>query len=99
MTKLSLVELQLDERRLRDFSSLTEQELDSYIRQHSETAALVNHIERGPEWTTPLVIPLRSSWWSRLVEFAQTYRLYRKQHGRRYSARIAWSIAFLGTPF
>jgi hypothetical protein len=77
VTKLSLVELQLDERE----------------------RALVEHIERGPEWTTPLVIPLRSSWWSRLVEFAQTYRLYRKQHGRRYSARIAWSIAFLGTPF
>jgi hypothetical protein len=91
MTKLSLVEL--DKRRLRDFSSLTEQELDSYIRQHSETTA------RGPEWTTPLVIPLRSSWWSRLVEFAQTYRLYRKQHGRRYSAQIAYGIAFLGVPF
>jgi hypothetical protein len=60
--------------------------------------ALVEHLE-GVTWTTPLVIPLRSSWWSRLVEFAQTYRLYRKQHGRRYSARIAWSIAFLGTPF
>jgi hypothetical protein len=30
---------------------------------------LVDHIERGPEWTTPLVIPLRSSWWSRLVDW------------------------------
>jgi hypothetical protein len=76
MTKLSLVELQLDERE----------------------RALVEHIE-GVTWTTPLVIPLRSSWWSRLVEFAQTYRLYRKQHGRRYSARIAYGIAFRGLPF
>jgi hypothetical protein len=63
--------------------------------------ALVEHLERGPkvEWTTPLVIPLRSSWWSQAREFVSVYRLYRKQHGRRYSARIAWSIAFLGTPF
>jgi hypothetical protein len=50
MTKLSLVELQLDERE----------------------RALVNHIERGPEWTTPLVIPLRSSWWSRLVDWIRS---------------------------
>jgi hypothetical protein len=61
--------------------------------------ALVEHLERGPEWTTPLVIPLRSSWWSRLVEFANVYRAYRVGNGRRYSARIAWGIAFRGLPF
>jgi hypothetical protein len=30
--------------------------------------ALVEHLE-GVTWTTPLVIPLRSSWWSRLVDW------------------------------
>jgi hypothetical protein len=60
--------------------------------------ALVEHLE-GVTWTTPLVIPLRSSWWSRLVEFANVYRAYRVGNGRRYSARIAWGIAFRGLPF
>jgi hypothetical protein len=47
---------------------LTVADLDDAINDN-ETAALLAHIERGPKvtWTTPLVIPLRSSWWSRLL--------------------------------
>jgi hypothetical protein len=74
MTKLSLVELQLDERE----------------------RALVEHLERGPEWTTPLVINTRTS---RLREWLTVYREYRPYHGRRYSAFIAFQVAFLRTPF
>ncbi len=74
MTKLSLVELQLDERE----------------------RALVEHIERGPEWTTPLVINTRTS---RLREWLTVYREYRAFHGRRYSAWIAFQVAFRRTPF
>jgi hypothetical protein len=36
--------------------------------------ALVEHLERSPKvtWATPLVIPLRSSWWSRLVDWIRS---------------------------
>jgi hypothetical protein len=36
--------------------------------------ALVEYLERSPKvtWTTPLVIPLRSSWWSRLVNWIRS---------------------------
>lgn len=36
---------------------------------------------------------------SRLLEFVQVYRLYRHHHDRRIAARIAYDIAFRGTPF
>ena len=37
---------------------------------------------------------------SKLREFWQMYRLYRKaSHGRVYSARIAYGIAFNGSAF
>jgi hypothetical protein len=72
-------------------------DIDHTLEERAQ--ALVDYLERGPEWTTPLVIPLRSSWWSRLVEFANVYRAYRVGNGRRYSARIAWGIAFRGLPF
>jgi hypothetical protein len=64
-----------------------------------ETQELIAHLERGPEWTTPLVIPLRSSWWSKAREFVSVYRAYRVANGRRYSLWIAWQIAVRGTPF
>lgn len=35
----------------------------------------------------------------RLAEFLAVYREYRMHNGRRYSARIAWGIAFRGLPF
>lgn len=35
----------------------------------------------------------------KIIEFIQVYRLYRKHWGRMYSTKIAYSIAFLGTPF
>jgi hypothetical protein len=54
MTKLSLVDLQLDERE--------REKLLDYLEQ--ERAKV--------EWTTPLVIPLRSSWWSRLVDWIRS---------------------------
>mgnify|MGYP007082274249 CR=1 FL=1 len=34
-----------------------------------------------------------------LREFIAVYMLYRRVHGRRYAARIAWSIVVRGTPF
>jgi len=36
---------------------------------------------------------------SKLIEFISVYRLYRRAHGVRHSARIAYGIAFLGLPF
>ena len=36
---------------------------------------------------------------SRLIDFVRVYRMYRKQHDRRFAARIAYDIAFNGTPF
>jgi len=36
---------------------------------------------------------------SKLIEFIQIYRLYRRHNTRRYSARIAWGCAFRGLPF
>lgn len=36
---------------------------------------------------------------SRLREFIQLYRLYRRRHGRRYSLRIAYGCAFRQLPF
>lgn len=32
-------------------------------------------------------------------EFVDVYRLYRRAHGPRYSAFIAWQIAVKKTPF
>jgi hypothetical protein len=34
-----------------------------------------------------------------LIEFIAVYQQYRPQHSRRYSAQIAWGIAFRGLPF
>jgi hypothetical protein len=78
---------------------MTKLKLVEVDERSDEVRMTYAHLERGPEWTTPLVIPLRSSWWSRLVEFANVYRAYRVGNGRRYSARIAWGIAFRGLPF
>ena len=36
---------------------------------------------------------------SKLQEFWQIYRLYRRAHGVSYSARIAYGCAFRGLPF
>lgn len=37
---------------------------------------------------------------NKLIDFFQTYRLYRKHHAsRRYCARIAYGIAFKSLPF
>ena len=35
----------------------------------------------------------------RLRHFLAVYRLYRKSHTARYSAGVAYRIAFLGSPF
>lgn len=34
-----------------------------------------------------------------LIDFVAVYRMYRRYHGIRYSARIAYGVAFLGLPF
>lgn len=36
---------------------------------------------------------------SRLLDFIQTYRLYRRHNPARYAARIAYEIAFKNAPF
>ena len=36
---------------------------------------------------------------SRLTEFIQIYRMYRRHNPRRYAARIAYECAFRGAPF
>ena len=36
---------------------------------------------------------------STLRDFIETYRLYRHEHGRLYSARIAWGVAVWRLPF
>lgn len=36
---------------------------------------------------------------SRLLEFVQTYRLYRRHNTVRHAARIAYECAFRGAPF
>ena len=35
----------------------------------------------------------------KLIDFIETYAAYREQHGRIYSARIAFGVAFRGLPF
>jgi len=34
-----------------------------------------------------------------MTSFIKLYFLYRKHHGRKYSAQRAWSIAVTGLPF
>ena len=36
---------------------------------------------------------------TRIRLFVSVYRMYRKAHTPRYSAGIAWSMAFTGLPF
>jgi hypothetical protein len=35
----------------------------------------------------------------KIIEFLAIYSQYRPQHSRRYSAQIAWGIAFRGLHF
>lgn len=35
----------------------------------------------------------------KMIDFAAVYAEYRKHNGRRYSARIAFGVAFRGLPF
>lgn len=36
---------------------------------------------------------------SRIREFIDVYRLYRRVHSRRYALQRAWHIAIQGSPF
>jgi hypothetical protein len=68
------------------------------VEHDNETFEQV-HIERSPWPRIPRVVQTKPSLLSKVYEFASVYLLYRKQHGRRYSLRIAYGIAFNGLPF
>jgi hypothetical protein len=51
---------------------MTKLKLVEVDERSDEVRMTYTYLERGPEWTTPLVIPLRSSWWSRLVDWIRS---------------------------
>lgn len=52
----------------------------------------------GPHTSQTVVEPRPKMSW-RIREFATVYRIYRHTHSIRYSARIAYGMAFKGLPF